>query len=199
MLAADLDALAAALAEVADKNGEQAAVAGILFLDAAENGGDVIVRQRQLVDDAGELVASRHGNASELVDLGAEDIPERFFGLVGDIVNHAGAATLLEALDLVEKILLLFLVADIIANRSDENGADILCGVRQGGIRAGGDALHALGAVFGDVNRRLAAGDVFTLCRPDARSHQAHAGQRASRLVVTQVVAKLGVELGHGL
>ena len=199
VVAANLHALAAALAEVADENGEDAAVAGALFLDAAEDGGDVVVGQRQLIDDLGELAARLLGNRGELIHLGAEDVLERLLALVVGVVDHAGAATILEALDLVEQIFLLLLVGDVVADGGDEDGAEVLRGVGQGGVGAGGDALHALGAVLGNVNRRLAAGDVFALRRADARAHQAHAGQRAGRLMVAKVIAVLGVKLGHGL
>ena len=199
VVAADLHAFAAALAEVADEYGEDTAVAGFLFLNTAKDRGDVIVREGQLVNDVGELAACLLGDGGELIDLGTEDVLERLLALVGDVFDHPGTAAFLESLHLVEQILLLLFVADVVSDSGDEDGADVLRGVGQGGVRAGGDALHALGAILGNINRRLAAGDVFALRRADTRTHQAHAGQRAGRLVVAQVIAELGVELGHGL
>ena len=46
MIAANLHAFATAFAEIAHEDGEQAAVAGVLLLYAAPNGGNIVVRQR---------------------------------------------------------------------------------------------------------------------------------------------------------
>ena len=199
VIAADLHALAAALAEVADKNGEQSAVAGVLFLDTAEDGGDVVVGQRQLVDDIGELATRLFGNGGELGDLRAKDVLERLLALVGDVVDHSSATAFLDALYLVEQCLLVIGVGDVVADGGDEDGADILRGVGQGGVRAGGDALHALGAVFRDVNWGFTAGDVLALRRATGGAHHAKAGECAGWLVIAKLITELGVKLRHGL
>ena len=91
------------------------------------------------------------------------------------------------------------LVADVISNGRDQNCAEILRGIRQRGVRTGGDALHTLGAIFRDINRRLAASHIFALRGATARAHHAQAGKSPGRLVVTQFVAELGIKFLHRL
>ena len=189
-----LHALAAALAKVTDENRENTAVARVLLFHAAPNGGHVIVSQRQLVDDVQELATGGLVNGGQLIHLGAQDILERRLFLGGHHLVHFCAATLIQAGHLVEQRLLLCLIIHVIANGRNQNCADILRGIRQRRVRAGGDALHALGAVFRNVNRRLTTGDVLALRRATGRAHDAEAGQRARRLVIAKVIAEFTVK-----
>ncbi len=71
----------------------------------------------------------------------------------------------------------------------------VLRGVGQRGVRADRDALHALGAVLGDVERGFAAGDVFGGGVAGGGGDDAHGGERRGGLIVAEVGAELGVEV----
>ncbi len=73
----------------------------------------------------------------------------------------------------------------------------ILRGIRQSRIRADGDALHALRAVFRDEERGFAAGNVLGCGVACSGGDHAHGRQRRGRLVIAEVRAELGVEVGH--
>ena len=142
----------------------------------------------------GKLVACRLGNVRKLIHFGAQNILERRFTLGGNNFIHLRATTLLKTFHLVEQLLLRILIPHIVANGRHQHGADVLCCVGQRGVRAGGNAFHALGTVLGDVNRRLAASDIFALRRATGRPHYPQACQRASRLVVAKVITKFIVK-----
>ena len=91
------------------------------------------------------------------------------------------------------------LVAYVVANGCYKHGADILCGIGQSSVRAGGDALHALRTVFRDVHRRLSPGDILALCGPTGCTHHTKAGQGAGGLMVAKIITKFAVELLHSL
>ena len=76
------------------------------------------------------------------------------------------------------------------------SGAEVLRGVGQRGVGADGDALHALGAVLGDVERGFAAGDVLGGGVAGGRGDDAHGAERRGGLVVAEAGAELGVEVG---
>ena len=199
MITAHLHAFAAAFAEIAHEDGEQAAVAGVLLLHAAPNSSDVVVRQRQLVDDGQEFAASRLVDGRQLIHLGPQNILKRFLGFGRHALVHLRAATLVQPGHLIQQRLGRFLVADVIANGRHQNGTDILRGVGQGRVRAGRDALHTLRAVFSDVHRRLAPGHIFALRSTSSRAHHCQAGKGTSRLMVAEVIAELGIKFLHGL
>ena len=102
MIAAGGDAGRASLAEIADEDGEDAAGAGRLALRRGEDGVDLLVGHRHLVDDGEEL---RLGFGGEAVDgLGdfADDLGQRRAGLhFGD---HALAGLLLDLGQLVDHL-----------------------------------------------------------------------------------------------
>ena len=68
-----------------------------------------------------------------------------------------------------------------------EHGVQFLRGVGQRGVRADRDALHALGAVLGDVERRFAAGDVLRGRVAGGRCDHAHGRERRGGLVVAEL------------
>ena len=70
----------------------------------------------------------------------------------------------------------------------------VLRAVGQRGVGADGNALHALGAVFGDVERGLAAGDVLGSGVAGACGNDAQGAKRSGGLIVAQAGAELGVE-----
>ena len=106
------------------------------------------------------------------------------FSISGSFAHHLGA---------------LAGVAHVAGDGRREHRAEILRGVGQRGVRADRDALHALRAVLGDVERRLAAGDVLGGRVAGARGHDAHGGERRCRLVVAEAGAEFGVELRRWL
>ena len=199
MITANLHAFATAFAEVAHKDGEQAAVARVLLLHTAPNSSDVVVCQRQLIDDGQEFAASRLVDSRQLIHLGPQNILKRFPGFGRHALVHLRAATLVQSGHLIQQRLGRFLIANVIANGRHQNGADILRGIRQGSVRTGRDALHTLRAVFGDVYGCLAPGHVFTLCSTSSRAHYCQAGKGPSRLMVAEVIAELGIKFLHGL
>jgi hypothetical protein len=89
-------------------------------------------------------------------------------------------------------------VGDVVVDGGGEQRAEILRGVGQRGVRADGDALHALGAVFGDVERGFAAGDVLGGRVAGGGGDDAHGRERRGGLVVAIGGAELGVEGGDG-
>ena len=70
-------------------------------------------------------------------------------------------------------------IGDVAGDGRAQHRAEILRGVGQRGVRADRDALHALRAVLGDVERRLAARDVLGRRVAGARGHDAQ-GRRAA-------------------
>ncbi len=77
VVAADLHALAAAFAEVGDVDLEEAALAGVLLLQTAEDRGHAGVSKRQLVDDAGEFGLGLVAQAAvQRFNLFADDVLE---------------------------------------------------------------------------------------------------------------------------
>ena len=115
---------------------------------------------------------------------------------VFDLGHHALARELLDLRQLREHLAALGGIGHVVRNRRAQQRAQVLRGVGQGGIRADGDALHALRAVFGDVERRFAAGDIFRGRVAGGRGNHAHGRERRGRLVVAEVRAELGVEGG---
>ena len=96
MITAHLYAFAAAFAEIAHEDGEQSAVARVLLLHAAPNSGDVVVRQRQLIDDGQEFAASHLVDGRQLIHLGPQNILKRFLGFGRHTLVHLRAATLVQ-------------------------------------------------------------------------------------------------------
>ena len=168
---------------------------GFLFLDGFENGGDFGVGHRDEIENFAELVFGVLGNAAvQSGDFFFDDVVERdfFLGLDGGV--HAFAGAFFDSGELLHEEFLLVGIGDVIAHGGLQNGGDILRGVGQGGVGTGGDAFHALGAVFGDVTRRLAAGDVFAGGRAGAGGHDSERGERTTGLVIAVVGAKFAVE-----
>ena len=90
-------------------------------------------------------------------------------------------------------------VGDVVMHGGLQDHRHVLRHVGQRGVRAGGDAFHALRAILGDINRRFAAGDVLGLGRARAGAHDAERRERAGRLVIAEAVAEFGIELGQRL
>ena len=78
-----------------------------------------------------------------------------------DFGQHALAGELLDLRQGAKQLGALGGVGNVVGDGGGEQGAEVLRAVGQGGIGADGDALHALGAVFGNVERGFAAGHVF--------------------------------------
>ena len=80
---------------------------------------------------------------------------------VFDLGQHALARELLDLRQLQEHFSALGGIGHVARNRRREDRAEVLRAVGEGRIGAHADAIHALRAVFGDVERRLAARDIF--------------------------------------
>ena len=161
MIAANLDAFAAALAKVGNENRKQAAAARGLLLQRAKHSRHIVVGYRQLLDDAGEFRPGRLGDFCQSVDLIANDILEGQLLFFLNRRHHARAGAVFDALKFAQQLFALGHVADVVDGGRLEHGADLLRSVRQGGVGAGGDALHALGAILRDIHGRLAPGHIL--------------------------------------
>src|SRR5208282_3422087 len=104
-----------------------------------------------------ELDLGGFGNVTEGVDFVANNILEGDVRLGLDGIVHFHAGALFYSLQLGDEFGALACVGDVIGRGGFQHGGHILRRVGQGGVRAGGDALHALGAVLGDIDRSLAA------------------------------------------
>ena len=76
--------------------------------------------------------------------------------------------------------------------------AEILRGVGQSRVRADGDALHALRAVFRDEVRSFAAGNILGGGVACGGGDEADGGERRGGLVIAEVRAELCIEAGEG-
>ena len=159
VIAAGSDAGCAAFAEIADEDAEDAAGAGRFTLWRGENGVHLLIGHRDFGDDVEELLLGLLREAGDRIGDVTEDGGQRSSGF--DFGIHALAGLLLDFGKRLEHLGALDGVGDVIRDCRREERAEILRGVGQGGVRADGDALHALGAVFRNVERGFAAGDVF--------------------------------------
>ena len=187
MIAAGSDAGGAAFAKIADEDGEDAARAGGLALGRREDGVDLLIGHRHLGDDVEELLlrllreAGRSVCGERVCDF-AQDGGQRRAGLhLGD---HALAGGLLDFRQRAHQLGAVCGIGDVVRHGCGEQRAQILRGVGQRGVGADGDALHALGAVFGDVERGFAAGDIFGSGVAGGRGDDAHGGEWRGGLVV---------------
>ncbi len=126
----------------------------------------------------------------------AEDLLDGGAGL--DFGNHALAGLLLDFGKLADHFAALGGIGDIAGDGRREHGGQVLRGVGQGGVGADRDALHALGAVFGNVERGFAAGDVLGGGVAGGRGDDAHGAEGGGGLVVAEAGAEFGVEGGDG-
>ena len=197
VVAAGGDAGRAALAEVGDEDGEDPAAARALPLRGGEDGVGLGVGHGHPVEDGQELVLGRLGEAVHLVHDLAEDLGQGRARLVLHRVPHEGMGALVDLRDGLEHLLPLARVLDVVDHRGTEEGGEVLGAVGKRRVRADGDALHALGAVLGDVHRGLAAGHVLGRGVAAGRRHHPHRGQGRGGLVVAQAGAELLVEGLH--
>ena len=114
-----------------------------------------------------------------------------------DLRQHALARELFDFRQLVEHLSALDGIGDVARDGRAEDGAEILRAVGEGCIGTDGDALHALGAVLGNVERSFAAGNVLGRGVAGGGGDDAHSGERRGRLVVAKVRAEFGVEDVH--
>ena len=89
-------------------------------------------------------------------------------------------------------------VGDVMGDGGVEQSAEILRRVGQRRVRTDRDAVHALGAVFGDEERGLAAGYVLRGGVAGGRGDHPHGGEGRGGLMVAELGAELGVEAGDG-
>ncbi len=159
VIAASGDAGRAAFAEIADEDGEDAAGAGGLALGRREDGVDLLIGHRHLVDDRVELRLCFGREAIDRLGDFANDLRQRRAGL--HFSDHALAGLLLDFRKLRHHLRALAGVAHVAGYGHGEHRAQILRGVGQRGVGADRDALHALGAVLRDVERGFATGYIL--------------------------------------
>ncbi len=102
VVAAGGDAGRAALAEIADKDGEDAAGAGGLALRRGEDGVDLLIGHRHLIDDGVELRLGFGEKPSTDSVTSRDDLRQRRAGL--DLGEHALAGQLFDFGQLVEHL-----------------------------------------------------------------------------------------------
>ncbi len=115
VIAAGGDAGRAALAEIADEDGEDAAGAGRLALRRREDGIDLLIGHRHLVDDVEELRLRFGGEAVDRLGDFANDLRQRRACL--HLRDHALARLLLDLGQLGEHLGALAGVAHVARNR----------------------------------------------------------------------------------
>lgn len=116
----------------------------------------------------------------------------------GEGFVHLGAGAGFEAGELGAEFLTLVRIGDVVVDRGLEDRDDVLRGVGQRGVGTRRNALHALGAVFGDVDGSLAAGDVFGLGGAGAGAHDADGREGAGGLVVAEAGAGTWSRISRG-
>ena len=196
VLATRRDTGRASLAEIRHEDGEDTAAAWLLLLWRREDRVRLLERHRDLVEDVEELRLGAFRETIHLVGDLADQALQRSAGALRDRVTHQLTRTSVDLRHQPEHLLAFRRILDVVRDRCAEQGVEILRAVGQCGIRTDGDAFHALGAVLGNVQRRLAPGDVLR-CRVAAScSHDTQGSQRRRGLVVSVVGPELGVERG---
>ena len=128
-------------------------------------------------------------------DLLANDAIKRH-GLLGlDSGLHFFTRTGIDLWDGCDELFAVFRARNVVRNRRLEHGGDVLRSIGQGGVGAGGDALHALGAVLRDVEGGLATRHVLRLGGTGACGHDADCGEGPCGLVIAESIAVFAVEL----
>ena len=184
----------APFAQVRHEDGEDATRAGSLLLRRREDGVRLLIRQRHPVENIEELAFGFRREPVDDVGHFPNEVLERGLGVLGDRVAHELARPLLDFRQRPEHLLALACVRHVVGDGRPENRFEVLRAVWQRRIGADRDALHALRAVFRDVERRFAPGDVLRRRVAASRRHDAERGVRRRRLVVAEVGAELGVE-----
>ncbi len=177
-----------------DEDGEDAAGAGRLALGRGEDGIDFLIGHRDFGDDVEELIFCAGRESVDGAGDLAHDGLERGAGF--DLGQHARAGLLLDFRERAEELDAIAGVGDVVLDGRRKQGGEVLRRVGQGRVRADGDALHALGAVFGDEQRGFAARHVFAGGVAGSRGDDAHGRERGGRLVIAEGGAEFGVEVG---
>ncbi len=180
VLAARRDAGRAALAEVRHEDREDAAAAGLLLFGRREDRVRLLVRQRHLVDDVEELalgLAARTRSTSLVTSrmicgsgVGSFARPSRIISRVRFSISGRSWSIFCA----------LARVGDVVGDGRPQNRVQVLRAVGQRGVGTDRDALHALRAVFGNIERRFAPRDVLRRRVAAARRHDAERRRAAS-------------------
>ena len=112
----------------------------------------------------------------------------------GYCIGHHLTRTSLDLGEGLQHLLALARIGNVSRDRSVQNRLYVLRTVGQGGIGTDGDALHALGAVFRDEERRDETRDILRRRITAGSGHDAYGSQRRRRLVVSVARAELGIE-----
>ena len=103
MIATFFNAFTASLAEIGDKNGEHTAATGIFLLNVAEDGGDLVVGDRDNIQNRIQLGLRLVGNgAVEGSDLFLYDLLEWQFFLGLSDFDHPGTRCFLNGGDVAD-------------------------------------------------------------------------------------------------
>ena len=194
MLAARGDAGGAALTEVRDEDREDAAAARRLLLGRREDRVGLLIGHRHAIEDVEELALGLRRESVNLVGDLPDDLLHRRRVASGQTGAHHVARALLDLRHQPEHLRALAFVGDVVDDRRSQDRLEILRAVRQRRIGTDRDALHALRAVLGNVERRLAARDVLRRRVAAAGRHDPDRRQRRRRLVVAEAGAELLVE-----
>ena len=114
--------------------------------------------------------------------------------LVGQRIPHLRARALFHLRQRVQHLQALARIRNVVRDGGPQQGAQILRAIGQRRIRTNHDALHALRAIFGNVERGFAARDVLGRGVAAAGGHDSHRHKRRGWLVVPVVGAELGIE-----
>ena len=171
--------------------------ARVLLLGRREDGVRLLIRQRHPVEHIEELALGLGREAVHDVGDLPNQLLERGFLVLGHRVAHQLARPLLDFRQRPEHLLALAGVRHVVGDRRPKHGFEVLRAVGQRGVGADRDALHALRAVFRDVERCFAPGHVLRRGVAAAGGHDAERRIRRRRLVVAVAGAELGVERGN--
>ena len=183
VLAARRHAGRASLAQVRNEDREDAARAGAPFLRRREDRIRLLISHRHLVDDVEELALGLGREAVDLVGHLLDDLRKRQRVLRQALAHHAARA-FFDLRHEPEHLLTLDRIRHVVDDRRSEHGLQVLRAVGQRRVRTDRDALHALRAVLGDIERRLPARHIFRRRVAAARGHDAERGIGVRGLVV---------------
>src|SRR5208282_1062289 len=124
----------------------------------------------------------------------AEDLRQRCSGILAHRIGHHLTRAFLDLGEGLQHLPALARIGDVARDRSVQDRLYILRTVGQGGIGAGHDTLHALGAVFGDEERGDETRDILRRRIAAGSGYDAYRSESRRRLVVSVARAELGIE-----
>jgi hypothetical protein len=155
----------------------------------------LLVGHRHARDDVEELALGLgRDDPVHLVGHPLDDLRQRR-RVLGQVLAHDRPRPLLDRGNQLEQLLALARVRHVVADGGAQHRIEVLRAVGERRVGTDRDALHALRAVLGNVERRLAARDVLRRRVAAAGRHDADRRVGVRRLVVAQPSAEERVEL----